>query len=167
MDQYMRQVDTDTEAIVKVPAEVAEHLQNNREKNIEDLKKVQEQYASELTRMNDEAFKQIQSVFKNLHEYAESFKMNSTQEYDAFLQELKGILTAHTNQLLDTEHQVVSLSQQLESKYNAFVTKLESTNVDQLYKYCQEMNKSINTKLGIVLGGVAVAIIVSAISLFI
>ena len=41
------------------------------------------------------------------------------------------------------------------------------TNMDQLYKYCQDMSKSINTKLGIALGGVAVAVIISIISLFI
>lgn len=70
-------------------------------------------------------------------------------------------------QLSDTEKRVVDLSQQLETKYNAFVAKLEATNMNQLYKYCQDMNKSINTKLGLALGGVAVAVIVSIVSLFI
>lgn len=77
------------------------------------------------------------------------------------------MMDAHLAQLSDTEKRVVDLSQQLEVKYDAFVAKLEATNIDQLYKYCQDMSKSINTKLGIALGGVAVAVIISIISLFI
>lgn len=62
---------------------------------------------------------------------------------------------------------VVDLSQQLEVKYDSFVAKLEATNMEQLYKCCQDMNKSINIKLGLTLGGVAIAIILSIVSLFI
>ena len=83
------------------------------------------------------------------------------------MKELEKMMDAHLAQLSDTEKHVVDLSQQLEAKYDAFVAKLEATNMDQLYKYCQDMSKSINTKLGIALGGVAVAVIISIISLFI
>ena len=68
------------------------------------------------------------------------------------------MMDARLVQLSATEKRVEELSQQLEAKYSAFVGKLESTNMDQLYKYCQDMNKSINTKLGIALGGVAIAV---------
>lgn len=94
-------------------------------------------------------------------------KDNSDQQYSAFMKELKIMIDAHLAQISDTEKRIVDLSQQLEAKYDAFVAKLEATNMDQLYKYCQDMNKSINTKLGLALGGVAIAIIVSIISLFI
>ena len=77
------------------------------------------------------------------------------------------MMETRLEQLAQTENRVSELSQQLESKYNAFVEKLESTNMDQLYKYCQDMNKAINLKLGLLLGGVAVAVIVSIVSLFI
>ena len=93
-------------------------------------------------------------------------KDNSDQQYSAFMKELKIMIDAHLAQISDTEKRIVDLSQQLEAKYDAFVAKLEATNMDQLYKYCQDMNKSINTKLGLALGGVAIAIIVSIISLF-
>ena len=77
------------------------------------------------------------------------------------------MMDARLAQLSDTEKRVVDLSQQLEVKYDSFVAKLEATNMEQLYKCCQDMNKSINIKLGLTLGGVAIAIILSIVSLFI
>lgn len=51
-------------------------------------------------------------------------------------------------------------------KHHAFLEKLESTNMYQIYKYCQDMNKSLNTKLVILIGGVAVAITLTIVSFF-
>lgn len=106
-------------------------------------------------------------MIENIQAVPGQIKDSSDQQYSAFLKELEKMMDAHLAQLSDTEKRVVDLSQQLEVKYDAFVAKLEATNIDQLYKYCQDMSKSINTKLGIALGGVAVAVIISIISLFI
>ena len=94
-------------------------------------------------------------------------KDNSDQQYSVFLKELEKMMDARLAQLSDAEKRVVDLSQQLEVKYDSFVAKLEATNMEQLYKCCQDMNKSINIKLGLTLGGVAIAIILSIVSLFI
>lgn len=56
---------------------------------------------------------------------------------------------------------------QLTDNYAAFISKLESTNVDQIYRLCQNMNRSINTKLNIAIGGAVVAIVLSIVSLLI
>ena len=120
-----------------------------------------------MARVNEAFAKQLQAVIENIQAVQGQMKENSDQQYGAFLKELEKMMNARLAQLSDTEKRVVDLSQRLEAKYDAFVARLEATNMDQLYKYCQNMNKSINTKLGIALGGVAVALIVSIISLFI
>ena len=118
-----------------------------------------------MARTNEAFAKQLQAVIESIQAVPGQIKDSCDQQYGAFLKELEKMMDARLVQLSDTERRVVDLSQQLEAKYDAFVAKLEATN--QLYKYCQDMNKSINTKLGIALGGVAIAVIVYIISLFI
>ena len=160
MDGYAEKFSRAESALEGVPSALEAQMQKDRAENVDGLKQIQEQYAADLAKTNEAFSKQLQAVPGQI-------KDNSDQQYNAFLKELEKMMDARLTQLSETEKRVVDLSQQLELKYNAFVTKLESTNMDQLYKYCQDMNKAINTKLSIALGGVAVAAIVSIISLFI
>lgn len=59
------------------------------------------------------------------------------------------------------------LSATLEKKHHAFLEKLESNNMEQIYKYCQDMNKSLTTKLVFLIGGVAVSVTLAIVSFFI
>ena len=154
-------------ALLGVPSTLQEQLQQDRSENVAGLKQIQEQYAADLVKTNEAFAKQLQAVVDAIQAVPGQISDNSAQQYNAFLKELEKMMDARLAQLSATEKRVEELSQQLEAKYNAFVGKLESTNMDQLYKYCQDMNNSINTKLGIALGGVAIAVIVSIISLFI
>lgn len=167
MEHFLTQVSSTTEVVSKAPAELDSQLQKDREKNIAVLKEIQEQYATDLARTNEVVFKQLQVMIENIQAVSEQIKGNSEQQYTTFLKELETVMDTHMVQLSNTERQVLDLSQQLQEKYEAFVSKLETTNIDQLYRYCQDMNKSINIKLSIALGGVAIAVIVSIISIFI
>ncbi len=167
MESYATRVANATVAISNVPENLDAQLQKARAEHIAGLKQIQGQYAADLAKANEAFAKQLQAVIENIQAVPGQIKDSSDQQYSAFLKELEKMMDAHLAQLSDTEKRVVDLSQQLEVKYDAFVAKLEATNIDQLYKYCQDMSKSINTKLGIALGGVAVAVIISIISLFI
>jgi flagellar biosynthesis chaperone FliJ len=167
MDGYANKFAKAEAALLGVPSALEEQLQKDRSENVAGLKQIQEQYAADLAKTNEAFTKQLQAVVDAIQAVPGQISDNSTQQYNAFLKELDKMMDARLAQLSATEKRVEELSQELEAKYNAFVGKLESTNMDQLYKYCQDMNKSINTKLGIALGGVAIAVIVSIISLFI
>lgn len=167
MDGYAERFSRAESALEGVPSALEAQMQKDRAENVAGLKEIQEQYAADLAKTNEAFSVQLQAVIESIQSVPDQVKDNSEQQYNAFLKELEKLMEARLSQLSETEKRVVDLSQQLELKYNAFVTKLESTNMDQLYKYCQDMNKSINTKLSIALGGVAVAVIVSIISLFI
>ena len=60
-----------------------------------------------------------------------------------------------------------SASDELEKKYADFLNRLETTNVDQIFQSCEQMKKSLETKLLFVAGGVGVAVILTVISFFI
>ena len=166
MESYTARVSDATGAITKVPERLDAQLQKDRTEHIAGLKQIQEQYAADLARTNETFVKQLQAVVDAIHSVPEQISDNSVQQYSAFLKELEKMMGARLVQLSDTEKHVIDLSQKLEAKYDAFVAKLEATNMDQLYKYCQEMNKSINTKLAIALGGVAIAVIVDMLFMF-
>lgn len=167
MDGYADKFEKAESSLAGIPSALETQLQKDRTENVAGLKQIQEQYAVDLAKTNEAFAKQLQAVIESIQAVPGQIKDNSNQQYSAFLKELEKMMDARLAQLSDTEKRVVDLSQQLEAKYDAFVAKLEATNMDQLYKYCQDMNKSINTKLGLALGGVGVAVVVSIISLFI
>lgn len=167
MDEYANKFATAEYSLVGLPSALEVQLKQNRAENVVGLKQIQEQYAMNLAKTNESFAKQLQAVVESIQAVPEQIKDNSNQQYSTFLKELEKMMDAHLAQLSDTEKCVVDLSQQLEAKYDAFIANLEATNMDQLYKYCQDMHKSINTKLGLALGGVGVAVVVSIISLFI
>lgn len=167
MDGYADKLEKAESSLAGIPSAMETQLQKDRTENVAGLKQIQEQYAVDLAKTNEAFAKQLQTAIESIQAVLGQIKDNSTQQYSTFLKELEKMMDARLAQLSDTEKRVVDLSQQLEAKYDAFVAKLETTNMDQLYKYCQNINKSINTKLGLTLGGVGVAIVVSIISLFI
>lgn len=167
MDGYADKFEKAESSLAGVPSALEAQLQKDRAENVAGLKQIQEQYVADLAKTNEAFSKQLQAVIESIQAVPGQIKDNSNQQYSTFLKELEKMMDARLAQLSDTEKRVADLSQQLEAKYEAFVAKLEATNMDQLYKYCQDMNKSINTKLGLALGGVAIAVIVSIISLFI
>lgn len=73
----------------------------------------------------------------------------------------------HLDRLTQIETAITATKDELDKKYKAFLEKLESTNMDQIFKVCQEMKKSIETKLLLLTGGVGIAIILMIVSFFI
>ena len=166
MDGYADKFAKAESSLAGMPSTLETQLQKDRSENIVGLKRIQEQYAADLARASEVFAKQLQAVIESIHAVPGQIKDNSDQQYSAFLKGFEKMMDARLAQLSETEKCVADLSQQLETKYDVFVAKLEATNMDQLYKCCQDMNKSIRIKLGLALGGVAIAVIVSIISLF-
>ena len=73
----------------------------------------------------------------------------------------------HLDRLTQIETAITATKDELDKKYKAFLEKLESTNMDQIFKVCQEMKKSIETKLLLLTGGVGIAIILMIVSFII
>lgn len=59
-----------------------------------------------------------------------------------------------------------SCMSQLNAAYAAFLEKCKASNITQIYQLCQNMNHSLNKKLNIALIAAALALLLSALSLF-
>lgn len=144
----------------KLPPELSELLQKKIEEFVQTLHDEHQSYQTTVAKLMDEyadRFVKAESALAGMPSALEAQLQKDRSENVAGLKRIQEQYTADLSRT----------SEQLEAKYDAFVAKLEATNMDQLYKCCQDMNKSINAKLGFALGGVAIAVIVSIISLFI
>ena len=152
---------------------------------IQDLEHEIDQFHKNIKDSN-ELMKILISVASLTKKQTESFEIRTTALQDELAKlplELSELFQRKTEALVQTLHDEQKQIQeqyatdlakanevsakQLEAKYDAFIAKLEVINMHQLYKYCQDMNKSINTKLGLALSGIVIAVIASIISFFI
>lgn len=146
--------------LTKLPPELSKLLQKKIEGFVQTLHDEHQLYQTAVAKLMDEYADRFVKAESFLSEMPSALEAQLQKDHSEHVAGLKQIQEQYAADLSRA-------SEQLEAKYDAFVAKLEATNMDQLYRCCQDMNKSINTKLGLTLGGVAVAIIVAIISLFI
>lgn len=125
-----------------LPTEVQKSLEESTRLLLDEIKSDREKY---ITEMKNYLTSSNESILKSQDKYSQTLS-TTTQDFITM-----------TNTYMT----------QMENKYSSFIEKLESTNVDQIFKYSQEMNKSLGMKLNIAIGGVGVAIILAIISFFI
>lgn len=150
-----------------IPSMVDEQNQNFGQAHLTEINRINLEYSNALSKMNVLLEEQIGLFAKKMLAIPGSISENVDAQNKRLVSELTSVLEEHTNQAVQLDKHMTKLVEQLGEKYDAFVEKLESTNMDQLYKYCQDMNKSISIKLGLALGGVGLAVIISIIALFI
>lgn len=109
----------------------------------------------------------------------EDFQSHSTKKTDEqirhfsaegerLLAEMKVELDAqqktNANKLQEAEQSIQEYQAKAEQKYNDFVHRLETTNVDQIFKEVQELKQSMTVKFGLLIGGIGITLIVSVLS---
>jgi hypothetical protein len=72
----------------------------------------------------------------------------------------------YVSKIEEAEAQIKKCEADLSEKYDEFLKRLASTNVDQMFKLCQEIKQSVNTKLLVIMSGVGVSLILAVLSLF-
>jgi len=125
---------------------------------------------------NEELSKKYEEVLDNQKANAEKHRSESEvqlleleKKNEAIITEavaqIKAAQKEYIARLDDVETSIKKSADELTSKYQQFVEKLESTNLDQIYSSVQDMKKSINIKLAILLSGVGVSIILTVLAL--
>ena len=119
------------------------------------------------------AIDRIKAVFESCQ--AESSNKADEQiqrlvrECDRLIAQMKSELaeqqTLYAEKLQQTEKLICEYQNTAEHRYNDFVQRLETTNVDQLFKEMQDLKQSIQTKFMILLGGIGVTLIVALLGL--
>lgn len=137
----------DSNELMEILKSVASATKNQTESFEQKTKALQEELGKLPPELSDLFRIHLEAVMQEVH--------NEHQVYQVTVEKL---MEHYTAKLADTEAQIAKVPEQLSRQ-------LEATKMDQLYKYCQQMNKSLNLKMLLVFGGVAMAIVVSVISL--
>lgn len=115
----------------------------------------------EINRAKTEYENTVKNYLSVLETLPKTISDNSEEQYTQFLSSVKKEHGDYVEVLREAQAKIDKMNSELENKYNAFLAKMESTNMDQIYKVCLDMDKKINNKLTLILVGVAAAIILS------
>lgn len=118
---------------------------------IEKIKVTIEEYQVQSAKRTDE---QIQQLVKECTCLIAEMKTTLASQQSVYIEKLQ-----QTEQVIREYHTDV------EQKYNTFIKKLEAINVNQIFDEVQDLKQSIQTKFMILMSGIGVAIVVSAVGL--
>lgn len=162
LDDSVEQIKTDHEAALRAlsdridSAMAEQHEKSTKDladkmAEIEKIKASIEEYQAQTAKKADE---QVQQLMEDCERLITEMKT-----------ELASQQSAHVEKLQHTEQTIGGYQTAAEEKYDEFVKRLESTNVDQIFKEVQDLKQSIQLKFMILMGGIGAAIVVSVIGL--
>lgn len=140
--------------VSSVPDQLKTGNQDLIQQMLDNIRQAKSEYEASLQNYLDE----LKSVPKTISE-------KSDAQYGEFLTSVKKEYSNYIVTLKDTQANIEKLSNELDVKYSTFLTKMESTNMDQVYKTCLEMDKKFNKKLSLIFAGTVAAIVLSAVAL--
>lgn len=117
-----------------------------------------------------------ESIANTFHQDAEKLQRLSLEQIkqlnadcERIISDMKSSLETQQNSfattLQEAEEIIKGYQSSAEIKYSEFVSRLESTNVDQIFKEVQDLKQSVRTKFMILIGGIGITAIVSIITL--
>ena len=107
----------------------------------------------------------LRGYLDELKAVPKSISDTNNAQYNEFLASVKKEYGDYVAVLRESQTKMEKISTELDNKYNAFLAKMESTNMDQIYKVCSEMDKQVNKKLTAILIGVIATAILSLIAI--
>ena len=140
--------------VSSVPDQLKTGNQDLIQQMLDNIRQAKSEYEASLQNYLDE----LKSVPKTISE-------KSDAQYGEFLTSVKKEYSNYIVTLKDTQANIEKLSNELDVKYSTFLTKMEATNMDQIYRICLETNKNVNKKLTLVFAGTVAAIVLSAVAL--
>ncbi len=167
MAQFTDRVKIAEKAVTDVPATISAEMGKQGSEYRDTLLKIKEEYVHALSNANNDYVAKQDQLLNHIQGLLADMKTDSKQQYTSYLDGLKELCDERLKLMTQTEQRLELLSKQLEEKYTTFTVKLEETNMDQLYKYCQEMNRSLNAKITIAIACGALSVLIAIIGLFI
>ena len=151
-----------------------ESLHTLSSNNSAEIEKMQQTIASDMQKWisSIELIKEaIQSnedtTIKKNNEQIKSFESESERIIEDMKSAISTLQGIYIDNLKQTENAIHTYQNDAESKYNSFVQRMETTNVDQIYKEVQELKKSVQTKFTMEMVGIGVAIVAAILSIII
>ena len=85
----------------------------------------------------------LRGYLDELKAVPKSISDTNNAQYNEFLASVKKEYGDYVAVLRESQTKMEKISTELDNKYNAFLAKMESTNMDQIYKVCSEMDKQV------------------------
>ena len=130
-----------------------------------------QKYSAELQASSNAIISQLCSereVFSTkCNEFLQSASTNNKTHLTHVAETINTAQQAYIQRLEAADASIVHCEAEINHKYEDFLTKLESTNVDQMFKMCQDIKKSMDTKFLLLSVGVGASIVLMIVSLFI
>jgi len=162
---------------VQTMEKIKENVEGTIKSAVDRLIEAQRDYIMKISDMDATLQNSCTSMEKKLAGSSEEFNNATRQTIESIHANTRTVLSDAVNVLNKTQREYIeqvkmleasvkSSVEMLEGKYSEFLTRLEATNIDQLFHLCQDIRKSINLKLAFALVGVGVAIAFSALTFF-
>lgn len=106
--------------------------------------------------------RELESLINSLPDQVKSANSNVIEELEKYKAEQDWYLA----KLGKVEETINAYKTELETKHSAFLNKLESTNIDQIYKLALETKDSMNKRFTFLFVGLSVTIVLMIVSFF-
>ncbi len=165
--KYMIKIDEIYKKLSGLPQELTKDNNEVIEKIIIELKSIQAVFVSALEIAQNSFISKSKFIEKSMTELPEIFTSVNALQLESFLNNVKTDHDKYINELKSTRQTIEKFELITKEKYTAFIEKLESTNIDQIYIILRKIDKSINNKFTILLSGCGIIIVLIIISYFI
>lgn len=134
---------------------------------IKQLKEVPDTTAQKNDVLRNHFTSSVQELERLINNIPDQVKSANSIVMEQELAEFKVEQERYLSELGKVAETVSAYKTELELKHSAFLNKLESTNIDQIYKLTQETKDSINKKFIFLFAGLMVTIVLMIVSFFI
>ncbi|MEG2259904.1 MAG: hypothetical protein RSB78_06895, partial [Oscillospiraceae bacterium] len=128
-------------------------------------------YSEELRAQSNSLVIQLQDVtnvfLTKCAELLQSVEDKNNTHLGSVVGQMQAFQKEYIQKLGETEATIRNSGAELEGNYKDFLSKIESTNVDRIFKVCQDIKKSVNSKLLVLSAGVGASIILIIASFFV
>lgn len=128
---------------------------------------LRESYEEALAKLVNENRILIKELIAKDDELLQSVNTNSKTHLANFVETLNTAQQTYIQRIEAADVSIKHCEAEINRKYQEFLIKLESTNVDQMFKLCQDIKKSMDTKLLLLSVGVGASLILIIVSIFI
>lgn len=175
--------------IEKLPPDIRSLFADSTSKLIDDIKAEHLQFQQSISTIFETCVKTISESETRILETPQQLEEKMTVAQQRFVLDISEVQARHISRLAEFEQTISDaqiqysemLEQQtkvfvanaeesiskLDAKYNAFVEKLESTNLDQVFQAVKSMKRSLNIKLNIIIGSAIAGLIATVLILII
>lgn len=129
-------------------------------------KSLQSSYDEALVKLESENSILLKKFIAKEEELVQSLSINNQKFLSEVAQTITSTQQEYTQRIETAESSVRHCEQELNRKYESFLSKLESTNIDQMHKTCQNIERSLKMKFLVVSTGVILSLILIIVSFF-